>query len=455
MKFMISQENKNKYKVIIMWFAAIVFFSFLHVFMNMKIEDDNTFQNALHDGGIIKFVIDEYFTWSSRILINMVDEIFMALPMWVWQIADVIIILLLFYELQQICYDKFNNPTTFVLLGLLCSFRFTHMASAGWIATTINYLWPLAIGLHCINALFGINSGKKYKWYQYVVIIAAFLFGCSSELITVIIFSSFIVAHLVYLFKKIEFPKWYIIGGEVVGLISLIIHMTCPGSKARTIREIERFMPEFDSLSVLDKLKLNYIATFTHFISKPNVLFFLVCFLIMIGIFVKYNSVMKRLISCIPLVICIMGTIYYFLMQQKGIKEKGYDDPILHCTSRYENIEQMIMLIVFTILILSIVTNLYWIVMDRFLYMELLFVLALGFATRMALSFSPTMFASSTRIYTYLYFSLIFISAVLVELLKEYFGHKIWGMLILTLMAGAGVNLITLIHISQAIERLH
>ena len=98
------------------------------------------------------------------------------------------------------------------------------------------------------------------------------------------------------------------------------------------------------------------------------------------------------------------------------IKEKGYDDPILHCTSRYENIEQMIMLIVFTILILSIVTNLYWIVMDRFLYMELLFVLALGFATRMALSFSPTMFASSTRIYTYLYFSLIFISAVLVEL---------------------------------------
>ena len=71
-----------------------------------------------------------YFTWSSCVLINGVDIIFMALPMWVWQLADVGMVLLLFYELQQICYDRFENPTPWVLLGLMCSFQLTRMSNA-------------------------------------------------------------------------------------------------------------------------------------------------------------------------------------------------------------------------------------------------------------------------------------------------------------------------------------
>lgn len=438
-----------------MWIICIIFFLFLHSFMNMKIEDDNTFQNTLHDMGLLPYMFKGYFTWSSRVLINGVDIIFMAAPMWVWQIMDVAMVLLLFYELQQICYDRFQNPTPFVLLGLLCSFQLTHMSNAGWIATTINYLWALAIGLYCINALFGINRGKPYKWYQYMLFVAAFLFGCSSELMAAIIFSSFVAAHFVYLTKKIKFPKWYIIGGEVTSAIILIIHLISPGEHKRAIREMEKFIPEYEFLSVLDKIRLNYIATFAHFISKPNVLFFLFCLILIIGVVIKQKSIAKRLVSCIPMAICGIGTLYYFIMQQKGLKKDGYDDPLLYCTNSYERIEQISMIIIFTILIITIALTLYWIVEDKFLYGELMLVFAQGFATRMVVSFSPTMYASSTRIYIYLYFSFIFVIATLIELLKDHFGRKLWGLLILIFVAGAGVNYVTLLHLSQAITRIY
>ena len=35
-----------------------------------------------------------------------------------------------------------------ILLGLcICSYPFMHLGSAGWIATTTNYLWPFTAGL--------------------------------------------------------------------------------------------------------------------------------------------------------------------------------------------------------------------------------------------------------------------------------------------------------------------
>ncbi|MDD3137770.1 MAG: DUF6056 family protein [Lachnospiraceae bacterium] len=182
------------------------------------------------------------------------------------------------------------------------------------IATTINYLWALTIGLHCINALFGIHRGKTYHWYQYVLFILSFAFGCSSKLMAAIIFSSFVAAHFVYRMKKISFPKWYIIGGEVTSAIILVIHLISPGERKRAIREIQKFLPEYEFLSVLDKLRLNFIATFAHFISKPNALFFLFCLILLLGIFLKYRSVTKRMVACIPMAICLSGTAYYFVM---------------------------------------------------------------------------------------------------------------------------------------------
>ncbi|MDD3137771.1 MAG: hypothetical protein PHX08_02215 [Lachnospiraceae bacterium] len=113
------------------------------------------------------------------------------------------------------------------------------------------------------------------------------------------------------------------------------------------------------------------------------------------------------------------------------------------------------MILLFAVLIGVIALTLYWLVEDRFLYGELMLVFAQGFATRMVVSFSPTMYASSTRIYIYLYFSFIFVIATLVELLKDHFGKKIWALLMVIMIAGAGVNYITLLHLSQAIARLY
>ena len=55
------------------------------------------------------------------------------------------------------------------------------MASAGWIATTLNYFWPLVLGTYSFVAIDKVIAGKHVKFYEIVLSIVAAVIAIDVE----------------------------------------------------------------------------------------------------------------------------------------------------------------------------------------------------------------------------------------------------------------------------------
>lgn len=73
-------------------------------------------------------------------------------------------IAILYFDLVWIMEHLFDlrEKRTYVMTAvLLCAFPFSIMAQTGWIATTTNYLWVIALGLYAINRM--LQAGEPVR----------------------------------------------------------------------------------------------------------------------------------------------------------------------------------------------------------------------------------------------------------------------------------------------------
>ena len=134
-----------------------------HLVIKISAGDDVVYFQTLMDGrSIWEILAHRYATWSSRMAIEFVLIPLVQVP-WLWKILDIIVFTLIPVLLYRLL---FLNPEKYLDMEcninktagkwLVCAFMllypFSDMVSAGWIATTVNYLWPL-LGLLYIALL--------------------------------------------------------------------------------------------------------------------------------------------------------------------------------------------------------------------------------------------------------------------------------------------------------------
>ena len=154
-----------------------------HLVIKISAGDDVVYFQTLMDGrSIWEILAHRYATWSSRMAIE-----FVLIPLvqvsWLWKILDIIIYTLI----PVLLYRLLNNYTEYIdenvswsdkdsdreesksiLKWLVCAFMllypFSDMVSAGWIATTVNYLWPLFGILYIALLLQKLAQNKLLHW---------------------------------------------------------------------------------------------------------------------------------------------------------------------------------------------------------------------------------------------------------------------------------------------------
>lgn len=164
-----------------------------HMLANINYGDDvSYFQNVLagsqdYIGDTIRFSFERYNTWSSRTIIEIFVIYLAHLPHIVCRIADTMIWMLLYssmINLLDIKTEKMRCSLTILLLF----FPFKYTGTAGWICTSLNYVWPLVFGCYYFTVLKQNIEKTLISQYKYLVSFLLLSYAVNAEQMAFITF---------------------------------------------------------------------------------------------------------------------------------------------------------------------------------------------------------------------------------------------------------------------------
>lgn len=412
----IKQYAINIKKPMILFFWVMIFY---HLIMReLSIGDAKTFFSKVMEqyGSIFHYLSFRFDTWTSRMLIEAV-LVFFANHFILWKIVNIIILLWIFHSISYFFKEDKKQDMMYILLGLLLLYPLEDMATAGWIATTTNALWPLACAFYGLTVLVKIEQERKIRAVEYVTMFFAILYATNMEQIDVIYIALLIPIILYYyLVKKKLYPILFV--QLLANIINIMIVCLCPGNDVRYQIEITRAMKNFGMYSFFDKVNLGINNTFIHLMTRNNLVFLAFCILIAMLTFYKTKHTGIRLIAMLPaacnliLMFFDSQTKKYYLFHELGL---SIDISNRITAANYATLVPYavmgFMLFIFLCIIITFV-----IIADN--YLDLLIYtwgLCLGVGSYIMMGFSPTIYESQTRTMLYLYFTLIFLMCLMIH----------------------------------------
>lgn len=444
----------NKYYDYII-LAAV--YGLLHIFIHTDYWDDVGMSAILksYHYNLPAYLSDTWNSWSSTLVLHAVEVVIEALPNYIWKTLDVIMIVILYHYLMQVIKllsarmpdSAACTSASFWNLFFFLSFPFCLFATAGWMTTTIAYLWTFSTLFYSLYLFLSAsnNNSRPIKWYSYLFYGLAVLYCANCNLVS---FSLTFILIFVYLNCKSKSKAFRILfwEGMFLSILNIIMFLVCPGNQTRNIEDARYH----DTVELLDMslgghLRMGINSTFYHFISIPNIILFTFCLLLTVCIFIKTQKVSVRLCSCVPLVLDIFWTGYLFLNYTLPSRTLTYIYPdalFLVCPEQEQyfilaSATIMVILMCFLLAYLTDFSYLSWILIGIMLVLGLFPCVALGFTT--------TVSASVMRIASFFYFSMILCACVLVNL-YHLLKNRVWKYIFYVLgILGSLLNIMQII----------
>ena len=394
------EKIKNNRLLILFLFLVFSVFLLKHAMIDLNLGDDLVFRPFFTEMGLFEFVKLRYMTWSSRILIECVLVCLLQFSDIIWKILDSLVFVLAFYSIIKLLNAQNKISICVITFFLMVTFPFDYFGSAGWGATTLNYSWPLAFGLYSLCKLKDFTLNKYDMNFLWIL---ALIFAANQEQMCSILFGFSIISFIYMYFKKKKFNIRYFVYLVIV-ILSLISHIICPGNAVRLAQEITSWYPTFCDLSIFTKISLGVLSTFSSiFISKEWVV---LAFLLAL-ILVSYNNgnVYARLSSLFSMIS------YVFLAYIYPALNAGEMPSVLmrYTTSKIDkplDIWFIIYVLFIAIFIISITFAMYHSLPKHTFILSGVFICA-AFASRFIMGVSPTIYASGTRTFVFMYYLII------------------------------------------------
>lgn len=398
---------KMKKFILPLYYAFISFLFTLESIIYINDAGDQTsFAHMAQKYGFFEFAIYRYKTWSSRLLIESVT-MFMSNHYLLFDVTVLISVAIFFYcfngiFLREEKYRKlqFVSPVIFLL-----SFPSLFFTSAGLIATVTNYLFPMisfVIAWYCII--------QENHWYT-ILSLPFLVFACMQEQFTVYAFILFVFALISSYLERKRINKNYFIA-TCVSLLGLVSGLLCPGSANRLTTETKIWYPGFETISFPVKIIKGYLETnrVLFVTSELNIVYLLLVLIIVV-------SIMKKQYFAT----FVSGTVIYTVITQRlGMNslltavQRTIDNQNKSEIPNYFSLKENLYPIVLYTLILCIVAVVVFMIFKEWKGgLTALVVLAAGYASRMTVSLSPTIYASGLRTYTPLIFSFVIVILLL------------------------------------------
>ncbi|MGT2907647.1 hypothetical protein [Streptococcus dentiloxodontae] len=404
---------KNNYQLLLFYLIISAVFTLeLIVYINDS-GDQTVFAAESTKYGFFEYAIYRYQTWSSRLLIESLTMFMSGHHYIVFDITFLGAMFLFLYSLNKVIFpieENYRYASYIFPIILLVTFPGLLFTSAGLIPTVTNYLFPLfslVIGWYLLS--------QKNK----ILILLAFIavaFAFMQEQFTVFgfILSGF---FLVLEFVRKRSIDWRYAAVFLLSLAGLISVVLSPGSDKRLTQEIATWYPGFEKLSLLTKVLKGYLETNRILFVTAELNIFMLLLIVIIVLSILKRQFLATTITGLTLytiVINRLGITNLFTAIQRIIDGQNNRADMLYFSIK----ENLYPLIVYTVLLVALAIIIFFLFEEKVKGLIAVVILVSGYATRMLVSLSPTIYASQLRTYIPLVFAIL---VVILLLIKEAF----------------------------------
>jgi len=384
----------------------------LHFAVPIPIGDDIWFGSVPSDIFDLNFFSERYFGWTSRILIEFILIAFLHIPSGIWRFTNTGVLVLLVISISKLLEDGNKQINNWFIVFLLFIYPLKQISDAGWVTTTINYLWPLALGLYSMIVIRKILLSRHVKPYQFVLSSIALIIAVNNEVVCMVLLITFSVISIYQI--KIKRVHWFVLLSMLICLASMIFILTTPGNALRRIAEM-RWFTDFDQLSIINKVEIGLSSTLSHYLFNFNLVFFGFCLLLFLSVNHKYQDPLYKLFSVIPLiVVSVFGIaprfVHFIPTFQSQLTKYGFIT-----SSNFSILSSYIPVFILCFTFILILISLYLIFGNSYKSLLAISILIIGFLTRMILILSPTIWASGLRTHFFMFVSIIICSTIIFQ----------------------------------------
>jgi len=373
-----------------LWYLLIL--ELLHMFLPLSWGDDRVF---FEKARVMRF--PDFLQGSSRILIDALTYGFAKLP-FLWRLLNPLVLLGLTSFLIWLLSLQTNRQK--LCAGILILFPSMALADAGFMATTLNYLWPFTAGMFAVYSLRAFQP-DRVSVVRIIAALPLLLYAASMQQ-TAALLLIVLVLQLVLAVKDKSAQK------SVAATLYLLITMVAAvflfyrsffGENPRFAREAARYFPDFAGLSLFQRAELGFSATL-HGLTSANLsaLAFL-AFCVFLCVMTLRRNHMKRtlkFVSFLPPILTIALVVFQEFLENTtlwNLLRPPVNARMSHAAYSFSPLMDILYLGLMG-LVLFIALRLASGNVNRLLAA---FVLALGFLLRMMMGFSPTVWASGFR----------------------------------------------------------
>ncbi len=425
--------NFKKYVKYIPFLIFLIILLCYHWKLAVVTADYPTFQTIVSKHPLLSltkngFLSYRYATWSSRSLIEFNVGVLVSVPTEIWRILDSVIFAAIAVLLSKLLAN--NNESPFFYNCLACLFvglfilTFSKiLESAGWLATTTNYIWPICfILIHFYLLKEFIFKNKDISKFKrtiiYLILIITLLEAISSEQLLVMVGGAYLFAIVYCLYKKIEIPKLIYLFIIII-LFNFIYDFCCPGNINRVKVVTKLGFPDYANFNIINKLDVG-INYFLSWILMAKDLFSVI-FLALLG-FYTYLISNKNKITIITLIPCLAVLFFASLRFANFTTVYSYFDltNLKHGLLSLGFIRMLSCGVMYLIITLIPLYSIYLIYKDNKKLGYFIFVLLiLGFGSVIISGFTPSL-TSDGRIYLNYLFVMIILDYLLVDKILEF-----------------------------------
>ena len=412
--------RSDLFPFVVLFIIYSILFSFVQI-----INDDAalmaTYAN-LKFKGLISLAVDDYFNWSSRVLVNTVIHFILGKGKLIWLVLNSLVAVVFGWSISTLFIKQNKRQMNWVIVFFILLFPITHMSSAGWLVTFMTYFWPIAFGFVALIPIKKTIDQEKFTALEMIFYALSIIYAANDELELVFLLSIYGVFTIYFFFKHVKKIKFFLFQIFLL-IVSLLFTFTCPGNGTRNGSEIGTWFPNYEMLNLFDKIDLGVSRIANEFLYGNYILVIVFCVLLTILIWKKYSNYFCRIVSLIPSsVVLLFGplkniTMYLFPKLNiitQAISEQGVYTPF-NCG--------FMALLKFTLPCFVILCLIISLILAFSKSNDQLFSVTMiiaSFAASAAMAFSPTIFASGYRTATVLFMTLIVLCVMVVnEILKR------------------------------------
>lgn len=375
--------------------------------------DDDFFRVQLDSRNIIDYLVWRYNTWSSRIFVEVLFVTVSRLPLILWKIMDSVMYTLIGILLSKIFNKSNKKILNWIIVLLLLIYPFTDISTAGYVTTSIAYIWTTVSLLFSLYIFIKLANNEKVSIIQYILLYLAILLTISFEQ-TLCLLLGFSVCILISILFKKQFKlskHIHIIIGIIISLLMLVFTLKCPGNDARFIDEVSYWYPAYELFGLKQKLYLGVIPTANVMFANKIVLSVFSLILAVSVIKNSKNNLLKGT-AIVQFVFILMTTIGSNILYSVFPELEQFNNILILQGVPIFSVMNVIPLIIVILLLIS------WLVLLFSIFkanIKAPLILLAGIASRMIMGFSPTVFASSNRTAFFMYIAFFAVIYLIVE----------------------------------------